>query len=113
VIPVVPEFDHVAGGKRMLEFISDYRTMLHSPDLEAIGVVVGGLRSNTALHSFHVDGLREVFGDIVWEPFIPHRTSIAEAQDKAAPVHSYDPALHREVSWIYDTIAEHMTKALA
>ena len=49
----------------MAEFIADYRTMLHSPDLEAIGVLVGGLRSNTALHSFHVEGLGDVFGDIV------------------------------------------------
>lgn len=112
LIPVVPEYDHVVGGKRMVEFIADYRTMLHSPDLEAIGVLVGGLRSNTALHSFHVDGLGEVFGDIVWDPFIPHRTAIAEAQDRATPVHA-DPTLNREIAWIYDNIADRLEKRLA
>jgi cellulose biosynthesis protein BcsQ len=113
LIPVVPEFDHVVGGQRMAEFIADYRTMLHSPDLEAIGVLVGGLRSNTALHSFHVEGLGAVFGDIVWSPHVPHRTGIAEAQDKAMPVHAYDSGLSREIAWIYEEIADRLEKALA
>ena len=43
----------------------------------------------------------------------PYRTGIAEAQDKAVPVHVYDPRLNREIAWIYEEIADRLEKALA
>ena len=76
----------------MAEFIADYRTMLHSPDLEAIGVLVGGLRSNTALHSFHVEGLGDVFGNIVWSPHIPHRRTAPATPEPLCAAASAEPS---------------------
>jgi cellulose biosynthesis protein BcsQ len=113
IVPIVPEYDHVTGGRRMVEFIAAYRDQIYSPHLEPLAVLVGGLRDTTALHSFHIEGLPEVFPGLLWEPAIPHRTKIAEAQDKAMPVHAYDPQLAREMVPRYDAIATRLEEAMA
>ena len=58
---------------------------LANPTLAVRGVVVNAL-TTTALQAEQRDSIRQIFGDLVWEPAIKSRTTLAEANTDMLPL---------------------------
>lgn len=108
-----PEYDSVEGAVRYRDFIAAHRADLANPDLRLAGVIVTRTRP-LAAHTFQIDGLPEIFGaDLVWEPHIPERAAVKEAQDAGQPLQAISGGAAREVASLYDELADRLEKELA
>ena len=56
---------------------------------------------------YRLTELVEAFNGAVWEPFIPARVVVAEAQGAAAPVHDFG-ARARDVAAVYEALASRL-----
>lgn len=109
VIVTMPEYDGIKGAIRLRDFVALHAGNLGVPDLRIKGVIVNLVRASTGLHAFHIGGLADTFGDVpVWEPFIPQRTAVAEANDAAAPLAAYQTATAKELTGIYSQLADQL-----
>ena len=76
----------------------------YNPGLSMAGIVVNLLPSRQREADYRLAELMEVFGDQVWEPHVPQRTVIAEAQGAGAPIHEFANR-GRDVAAVYETLA--------
>lgn len=121
LIPIEPNNDAVGGGFKTSQFVQAHAEDLANPGLHVSGVLVSKYNPNLLEHRFQYDGAKELFGDLLWNParlvkvgsseiqlpgWIPVRTRINEASGAGAPVSAYRDAPGREVTAIYDAIAD-------
>ena len=91
VVPLKPEFDDVAGARRVVTYVEGYREDLGVPSLAVHGVIANGVRPTTGLHEYRISELTAAVG-VPTLALVMQRTRIAEVQDAAVPLGS-DPAL--------------------
>lgn len=101
IIPVMPEYDAVRGGQRIMNFLANERNRaslgIHA---EIAGVVVNA-RTTTSRHRDMTDQALAAWGDKLWTPWIPERTEIGATQDRAdSPLNTFGEAgpLVREIA---------------
>lgn len=102
---VEAEYDSVEGATRYRDFITSYRDDLANPDLSLVGVIVSRLRVNLGEHAYQLDGIREQFLDVLWEPSIPERTVLKDAAAAAVPIQSMSGPAAREVATVFEQLA--------
>ncbi|MBA3490239.1 MAG: ParA family protein [Longispora sp.] len=83
---VEPEYDSVEGAVRFRDFITHHSADMGCPDLRVTGCVITRVRSNLSAHSYQINGLTDLFGDLVWTPHIPERAAVKDAADTASPL---------------------------
>ncbi|MFB7360475.1 ParA family protein [Streptomyces gardneri] len=111
VVVIVTEADiyAVEAAKRINEFVTQRAPKdLANPTLAVRGVVVGAL-TITALQAEQRDSIRSIFGDLVWEPAIQFRTTLAEANTDALPLVDSHVAEPRAM---YELLAQSFLKAV-
>lgn len=108
LVPVVAEYDHVAGAVRVRDFLASSAALLDRPDLRIAGVVVNDQDRRRGLHTWHLDTVRDEFGDLQWSPAIPSRSVLAEAVDAAEPLRAQTGAPARELLAIFDELADRL-----
>ncbi|MER5740461.1 ParA family protein [Streptomyces sp. NPDC002262] len=110
-VVIVTEADlySVEAAKRVYEFVVQRAPKdLANPTLSVRGIVVSAL-TNTALQAEQRDSIREIFGDLVWEPAIKSRTTLAEANTDALPLVDARVAEPRAM---YELLAQSFLKAV-
>jgi cellulose biosynthesis protein BcsQ len=107
LVPVRPEYDHVAGATRVRDFLAGHAEHLARPGLSIVGVMVNDQDRRRGLHTWHLESVVELFGDLVWKPVIPSRTQLAEAIDAAEPLRLRGMAT-RELVEIFDVLADQL-----
>ncbi|UAJ81772.1 AAA family ATPase (plasmid) [Leifsonia sp. ZF2019] len=120
-----PEYDTVGGAMRMETFVEDHAVDLGNPTLRVTGYIVNAY-DRSAEHDFQLAGLPDavksklfrldVGGSVVdlddggneyrMPSFIPRFTRIKEADGAGASVSEYRNRRGREVTAIYDRLAE-------
>lgn len=102
---VEPEYDAVESAIRLRDFIEVSREDLGNPGVHVLGVLLSRVRDTLGAHKFQLAGLPAMFGEgMVWEPGIPERAAIKDANEAAAPV-EHVSTVGREVAALYDEIA--------
>lgn len=110
VTVVVPEYDGVAGAVRWRDFITRYAGDLGVPTLRLAGVIVNDVDRRLGLHGFHLEGLVDDFATLVWQPPVPDRSALAEANDAATPVHAIGGPVGRELTDVFDALTDELEK---
>src|SRR5580704_1610480 len=106
LIVTEPEFDSNESAIRLRDFIDVAREDLGNPGLCVLGYVISRARENIGAHKFQLAGLGEMFGDgMAWEPAIPERSAIKDANDAAGPV-EHAGRVGRQVAALYDQLAD-------
>lgn len=108
VVPVVAEYDHVAGATRVRDFLASSARHLDRAGLSIAGVVVNAQDRRRGLHTWHLDSLRELFGDLLWSPSVPSRSVLAEAVDAAEPLRVQTGPAARDLIAIFDELADRL-----
>lgn len=102
---VEAEYDSVEGATRYRDFINAYRDDLANPGLSLAGVIVSRLRANLGEHAFQLDGIREQFSGVLWEPAVPERTVLKDAAAAAIPIQAMAGPAARGVAEVFDQLA--------
>jgi chromosome partitioning protein len=110
LVPVRPEYDYVTGATRVRDFLAEHASNLARPGLTVAGVLVNEQDRRRGLHGWHVDSLRELFGDLVWSPSIPSRSVLAEAIDAGEPLRAQTGPAVRDLVAIFDELADRLEK---
>lgn len=106
LIVTEPEFDAVESAIRLRDFIEVSREDLGNPGLDVLGYLVNRLRDQLGAHRYQLAGLPDLLGEgLVWEPAVPERTAIKDANDAAGPV-EHAGAAGRRVAALYDQLAD-------
>ncbi|NEA15625.1 ParA family protein [Streptomyces halstedii] len=87
-VVIVTEADIYAieAAERVRDFVNVRAPKsLANPTLTIRGVVINAL-TTTAVQAEQRDSIRRIFGDLVWDPTIKHRTTLAEAGTDALPL---------------------------
>ncbi|MDN5917374.1 MAG: ParA family protein [Pseudonocardia sp.] len=108
LVPVVPEYDHVAGATRIRDFIASSASHLGRPNLSVAGVIINDQDRRRGLHTWHLDSLAELFGPLVWTPSVPSRSVLAEAADAAEPLRAQAGSPVRDLISIFDELADRL-----
>jgi len=111
LIVLTPEYDAIEGAIRMRDFVTGRREDLGVPGLRMLGTIVNNAREQTGLHSHHLGGLEDLFPGQVWQPYIPQRAAVADANDSAQPIHAYGGPVARELADIYSALADQLQEA--
>lgn len=106
-----PEYDAVEAAVRYREFIAERAADLSNPGLSFLGIVVNDLDGRRGGHAYQLDGIRELFPGVAWEPVIPTRTIVADADEAAAPLVAMKSAA-KEARELYGALAERLVKAV-
>jgi chromosome partitioning protein len=102
---VEPEYDAVESAVRVRDFIVTAREDLGNPELRVLGYLLSRVRDTLGAHKFQIAGLPGIFGEeMVWEPGIPERAAVKDANEAAVPVEYVGP-VGREVAALYDMLA--------
>lgn len=100
-----PSFFALQGAAQAIEAIEIVRSSANL-GLQSAGVVVNRLRSNTAEHAFRLNELREVYGDLILDPPVPERTSLAQAQGACLPVQAWHSPGAQQVAEVFDDLLD-------
>jgi chromosome partitioning protein len=98
-----PSLMGVANVIRTVEVITEH----YNPALSIAGIVVNLLPTRQRESDARLEELLGAFGSMVWEPYIPARAVISEAQGAAAPVHDF-AGRGRDVAAVYETLTERL-----
>ncbi|MBG6240101.1 chromosome partitioning protein [Mycetocola sp. CAN_C7] len=120
IIPTDPNYDSVEAAIRVNDFVTRHAMDIGNPDLSVGGVVVTR-RKATSEHDYQIEGLREQFGDLVWNlggvvklpdgsdllnpPYIPEWSRFAEADAAAVSLSDWHDRNGRKTVAIYDAVA--------
>jgi len=132
VIPCDTGYDSVEAAIRMRDFVERHREDLVNPSLR-VGAILVTRRRPTAEADFQLEGLRERFGDLVWDlrtvkivpgadgtdseveltpSYVPEWTRFAEADAAAVSLTAWNDERGRTTVRIFDQIAEHIIDGL-
>ena len=104
-----PEYDSVEAAVRVRDFVKERAADLANPSLSIVGVVINAAQ-NLGSHSDQRESVREIFGDLVWEPIVRHRSLIVDADGDEVPLTEIRGAKANEVRGAYELLAERFTK---
>lgn len=106
-----PEYDSVEAAVRVRDFIKQRAADLANPDLDLVGVVINGLQ-NLASHSDQRDSVRDLFGGLVWEPIVKHRSLLVDADGDEVPLTEIRGEKANEIRATYELLAQQFAKAV-
>ncbi|MBA3490324.1 MAG: AAA family ATPase [Longispora sp.] len=109
VIVLEPEFDAMTGALRVRDFVEQYSARLGVPKLRVGGVIVNRVR-HTELHTANIADIAEAFDGLLWEPYIPLWTVLADANNSAVPLSSLGSRA-KEMATLFDALADQMEAA--
>lgn len=104
-----PEYDSVEGSTRVRDFVQERGADLANPELSLIGVVVNGMRE-LASHHAQLQSLRQLYGPLVWEPIVRHRSLIVDADGDELPLQQVPGGRSVEVRGAYELLAQRFIK---
>lgn len=120
IIPTDPGYDSVEGAIRVRDFVARHAVDIGNPKLEIGGVVITR-RRQTAEHDFQIEGIREQFGDLVWNlggvvklsdgtdllnpPYLPEWSRFAEADAAGASLNDWNDRNGRKTVALFDAAA--------
>ncbi|MCI4659559.1 ParA family protein [Cryobacterium zhongshanensis] len=120
IIPTDPNYDSVEAAIRVKDFVARHAMDIANPTL-AVGGVVVTRRKTTLEHDFQIEGLREHFGDLVWNlggvvvlpdstellnpSYIPEWSRFAEADAAAVSLSDWTDRNGRKTVALYDAVA--------
>ncbi|GGL17881.1 ParA family protein [Mangrovihabitans endophyticus] len=109
---VEPEFDGVDGAVRFRDFIAKHGPSLRQPgaaaELRMAGFVVTRVRSQMTAHSYQIEGLPDLFGDLLWSPQIPERAAIKDAADIPTSLRTLGTGPAREMAAVFAELAKQL-----
>jgi cellulose biosynthesis protein BcsQ len=111
LIVTEPEYDSVEAAVRVRDFVRDRAVELANPDLSLLGVIVNA-RQNLASHADQLASVREIFGDLVWDPVVPQRSLLVDADGDEVPLTEVRGEKAGEVRATYELLAQAMVKAV-
>lgn len=111
---LVPDYDSVEGAVRFRDFITDRGEDIDNAELRLIGVLVSEVQERLSAQSFQLEGLPELFGDMVWKPYVPERTVVREAGAAAAPLAAWGNQKRApEARDAYTALAQRLAKEVS
>lgn len=111
VIVTEPEYDSVEAAVRVRDFVRERAVELANPDLQLAGVVVNAMQ-NLGSHAVQLTSIREIFGPLVWEPIVRHRSLLVDADGDEVPLTEVRGEKASEVRATYELLAQTMAKAV-
>lgn len=102
-----PEYDSVEAAVRYRDFVATSGEDLGNPGLSFLGVVVSAYDMRVGAHVGQLDGVRELFGDLLWG-VVPRRSLITNADEYGQPLS--EVADSSEVRAVFELLAERLTK---
>lgn len=112
VLVAEPEYDGLEGCIKAAEFVEGYAAVLGVPHLRLVGIVVNRTR-NTELHNSNIAALVDRFGDLVWSPYLPLWTTLADAHNSAVPLHTMPGPKAPDLIERFDQLTDQLVKAMA
>lgn len=106
-----PEYDSVEAATRVRDFVAERAADLANPRLELVGVVINA-QQNLASHADQRDSIRDIFGGLVWEPIVKHRSLLVDADGDEVPLTEIRGEKANEVRATYELLAQHFVKAV-
>ncbi|GCE01578.1 chromosome partitioning ATPase [Embleya hyalina] len=106
-----PEYYSIEGALRFRAFVEAQGTNLSNPELHLIGVIVAGYDVRKPAHVGQLETLPETFGPLLWEPVIPVRTAIQDADESQLPLVAQKSEGGREARAWFGQLAERLIKA--
>ncbi|KRE28234.1 ParA family protein [Agromyces sp. Soil535] len=120
IIPTDPNYDSVEAAIRVSDFVERHAVDMANPNLRIGGVVITR-RKTTTEQDYQVDGIREQFGDLVWNlggvvklsdgsdhlnpPYLPEWSRFAEADAAAVSLGAWNDRNGRKTVALYDAVA--------
>jgi len=96
------DVDSLVGIHNVMDTVEAIR-QYYNPLLEVAGIVVNNLDMRAGEQKYRLAELRGAYAALVWEPYIPRRTRIADAKGAAAPIHEFRGRA-RDISAIFDAL---------
>ncbi|MBV9026070.1 MAG: ParA family protein [Streptomycetaceae bacterium] len=106
-----PEYDSVEAAVRVRDFITQRAADLANPDLALTGVIINAMQ-NLASHSDQRDSVRELFGGLVWDPVVRHRSLLVDADGDELPLTEVRGEKANEVRATYELLAQRFVKVI-
>lgn len=106
-----PEYDSVEATTRVRDFIGKRAADLANPDLELVGVIINAMQ-NLASHAAQRDSVRELFGGLVWDPIVKHRSLLVDADGDEVPLTEIRGEKAGDVRATYELLAQRFVKAV-
>jgi chromosome partitioning protein len=101
---VNPAFDAVEAATRLRDFAGAYAADLGNPGLRVTGYVGCQVDLRLTEHRWWLENMPASLGEAVWEPAIPLRTVIHEANNAGQPLDAYGQD-GRKVMALFDELA--------
>lgn len=111
VIVTEPEYDSVEAAVRVRDFVRERAVELANPDLALTGVIVNAMQ-NLASHADQLASVREIFGPLVWDPVVRHRSLLVDADGDEIPLTDVRGEKAGEVRATYELLAQTLVKAV-
>ncbi|MFE3206300.1 ParA family protein [Embleya sp. NPDC059237] len=110
-----PELYSIEAVLRFMQFVKDKGPEMSTPPPRMIGMIESGFDVRRPAHVAQHENLPEVpgLGPLLWEPTIPVRTAIQDADESALPLSEIRTGAGREVRALYAALAERLIKAAA
>lgn len=120
IIPTDPNYDSIEAAIRVTDFVARHAIDIANPSLTVGGVIVTR-RKATSEQDYQLEGLREQFGDLVWDlgglvqlpdgsellnqSYIPELSRFAEADAAAVSLSDWNDRNGRKTVAIFDAVA--------
>ncbi len=98
-----PSLMGVANVMRTVEVVAEH----YNAGLTVAGIIVNLLPTRQRESDARLDELLAAFESLVWQPYVPSRAVIAEAQGAGAPVHEF-ASRGRDVATVYEALADRL-----
>jgi cellulose biosynthesis protein BcsQ len=108
---VNPAYDAVEAATRLRDFIAAYAGDLGNSALRITGYVGCQVDLRLNEHRWWLENMPGSLGEAVWEPVIPQRTIVHEANNAAQPLERYGQD-GRKVVTLFDELAARYLKAV-
>jgi cellulose biosynthesis protein BcsQ len=108
---VNPAYDAVEAATRLRDFIGAYAADLGNGTLRVTGYVGCQVDRRLNEHRWWLENMPGSLGEPLWEPAIPQRTIIHEANNAAQPLERYGPE-GQKVLALFDELAARYLKAI-
>jgi chromosome partitioning protein len=89
LVPIQCEYFAMEGVSMLMSTVDEVRRYLN-PGLTIDGILLTMYDERTNLAQQVADEVRGVFGDLVFETFVPRNVRLAEAPSFGRPIHAYD-----------------------
>ena len=101
ILVTEPALYSVIAADRARRAISEISAKL-SPRLRLYGFVVNRLRQQSHEHEFRLNELREMFGDLLLQPYFEERAAVQQSTGAARPIHSWPAEGAAEIAKGFD-----------